>query len=309
VKYLELVLKVLRAHGSDELVSIWGWTTSKSQDLMYRVGKIRKSNCFAMVGIYEALIKTLKYEYQQFLFANQKSTNDYPIKQYIQDGCRCDVTFSNYINLLFDIFLPQHLILSGLKENNIEKYNCGRVLLLPLMAALNSRNYGPKTVREFFIYYEMMPPAVRDQYKTFLTFNGKPLDDRQEESNLVIQLAMSNGPATINTINKAMTMLMPMRDCMKAVMDAANIKQEPPRKRTNIDQSGLTLAISRKMVEKGIFKNLNRTSYFRLDGKQMRPDNTVKAILDHGRAGLISWTKDFLNGKQPRWPTELKLQY
>lgn len=195
--FLSIIMKLLHYDNVHPLMCIWGFQTPCAQDCLFRVSHVRRTCKFLFDGLTPALFRCLIEEYCSLSPENSSFEG---LQEYILDQSHADQTFSNYLYLLFDILMPMLLLYNGIKENNMDSYDCGRLKLLPFCFALNHSIYGPRIVREFIQLYFQVNDEVREHHRRFFSFGGKGIDERMEEQNKSQQAILSENVPTRKSI-------------------------------------------------------------------------------------------------------------
>lgn len=190
------------------------------------------------------------------------SSDEYALSKYISDGTERDETFKNNMEILFGLLLPLRDLVEAINDNDVEKYNTSRKLLLPLLGKFGCSTYGPRTIVELFQYYERLPDEICEQYRTVFTFRGKAYDELQEECNRAIKSSLPSVSVTERTFRKAMCMANGMIKCRSALFDVAGIDGSGLKSRTHFDQSDLIHSMADLVTKNKCFVSQNRPHSF-----------------------------------------------
>lgn len=233
------------------------------------------------------------------------SSDKYPLSEYISDGVKRDETFKNNMEILFGVLLPLRDLVEAINDNDVEKYNTSRKLLLPLLGAFGCSTDGPRTIVELFQYYERLPDEICEQYRTFFTFRGKAYDELQEEFNRAIKSSLPSVSVTERTFLKAMCMANGMIKCRSALFDVAGIDGSGLKSRTHFDQSDLIHSMADLLTKTECFDIQNRSYCANWEGGVVDAKDTVVSLFHEGQKVVDNWTAQFLRKKLSPWPSSL----
>jgi hypothetical protein len=259
LSFMELIFKVLKMHGADPLITLWGWLSPTAQSNMYECGSKRKSKYFLMDGLIPAMMNAVYYEYVAQLTGDDEVKNqaakDFASFQQYCDDDTADINFRNNIFILELLLMLKLLLESDDEKNSMWEFDTAHLFLLPLCFALNNKIYGPAHVKEIIQLYHRLQPAAREGHATFFTFGGKHYDERMEEQNNAQKAILSDRSPTISRVQISALFVKKTKDLKSTLFKNVGLNDRNYCPRTHKDHSEEVYALSKYFIEKKSFSH------------------------------------------------------
>jgi hypothetical protein len=185
--YLELVMDILFSLGGGFLAAYHTYESVASQLYLRFCGDLHKANDFLRLvvkpALYIAIIRAFVADVGTVDFTKLAPGDVYAwAKQHMEKHPE-DLKFSNLCCFLFKILPAYELVKKGVRKRDINVYNSGRRLLLPLCFALGKTNYAALIVRDMIQFFHRAPPEVVEMMKEIYCLFDEGIDGKMEETN------------------------------------------------------------------------------------------------------------------------------
>ena len=186
----------------------------------------------------------------------------------------------------------------------MDRFDCGRRHLLPLIFALASIKYDPETVLELAMIHRQFQPGHRQHRRSTLALDNKRYDRRIEEVNWSQKSHLSNGIVTPNRVEQSSLIIQGAKIYRQAAPSSVNMNNTSRKaEKTYVNYSPEISKISSLFTKMGVWKNQrDRQQPFQLGNQDRAIDDgcTMESIMSYGKSGMTDNIPGILEGGNRR---------
>jgi hypothetical protein len=294
--FMECTMDVFKFLGGIELITIFnGGMTDKQVAWIMRCKSVHIANEFLLECLLSAMWQALGRECAHALKLSHEDVREQTIISWAMDSGG-DASFQAATFFLLRILLPYAMIKAGIRTKHFQLYDAGRLMLYPLVFAMNRSNYGPLIARDLIlIHYQSTEAIFREITGPLFGYmgrvegrkdgrlngdNAEGLDGKVEEDNLRQQKLVSS--CTEVGILSAAYLVNIAPNLQRQINQLTNTNACEPQQRTATNFVVDQAAIVDRFIRNGSFrKDVGNGTIYCLDRKTVMRDGFDPMQLVH----------------------------